>query len=112
MDWTVNDMGKYVWKSGDREEPLRLVSANDLNLVLNEWERVGDFNLLVRAVRAMIERVPTIDAVPVVRCKDCKFYNTIDWDGNVLCGCNLKSGMVDITPDGFCSYGERRDGDG
>lgn len=47
-------------------------------------------------------------SVPVIRCRDCKYYNTVDWDGNVLCGCNLKSGMVDIYPDGFCSYGEKR----
>ena len=58
----------------------------------------------------MIKTAPTVDAVPVVRCRDCKHYATADFDGNILCGCTLHSAMVDITPDSFCSYGERKEG--
>lgn len=57
---------------------------------------------------AMAERFPTVDAVEVVRCRDCKHmilqsnmrYCTV-WHG--------PNGMGD---DGFCNYGERKDGDG
>ena len=58
----------------------------------------------------MLSEAPTVDAVPVVRCRDCKHYATADFDGNILCGCTLHSAMVDITPDSFCSYGERKEG--
>ena len=58
----------------------------------------------------MIKTAPTVDAVPVVRCRECKHYGTADFDGNILCGCTLHSAMVDITPDSFCSYGERKEG--
>ena len=57
-----------------------------------------------------ISNSPTINAVPVVRCRECKHYGTADFDGNILCGCTLHSAMVDITPDSFCSYGERKEG--
>lgn len=44
-----------------------------------------------------IDNAPTIDAVPVVRCKDC-----IGWINHVC------SNTTDITNfDDFCSYGER-----
>ena len=39
------------------------------------------------------------DVVPVVRCKDCKTYKT-----DYMCFFRK--------PDDFCSYGERKDGDG
>ena len=50
----------------------------------------------------MIRKRPTIDAVPVVRCRDCKYHNkppcpmrlSFNWNGD----------------NDFCSYGERKGG--
>lgn len=58
--------------------------------------------------------LPTVDAVPAVRCKDCKWFadnNDGDWFG-----CWLFQTIQIIPedtpkPDDFCSYGERRDYD-
>jgi hypothetical protein len=58
-----------------------------------------------RMYRGKVENAPTVDAVEVVRCKDCKH---LGFKG--LCDgvCNRK--MVGIVnPDDFCSYGERKD---
>ena len=52
----------------------------------------------------------TEDCVKVVRCKECKHFDTADFDGDKLYGCTLESAMTDITPDSFCSYGERKEG--
>ena len=56
--------------------------------------------------------IPTVDAVEVVRCKDCKHYDNSEG----ICWCHLNSkffpGGVDwhgFPEDGFCSYGERKD---
>ena len=46
-----------------------------------------------------IKNAPTIDAVPVVRCKDCKYFKTR------LCE------NEDSHDDWFCADGERKDGD-
>ena len=55
-----------------------------------------------------IDKAPTIDAVPVVRCKDCKWlYDEMD----DYC-CRSHRGLVRICENSFCSYGERKDGDG
>ena len=46
-----------------------------------------------------IKNAPTIDAVPVVRCKDCKYFKTR------LCE------NEDNHDDWFCADGERKGGD-
>lgn len=46
----------------------------------------------------VIRQMPTVDAVPVVRCRDCRKFKTY--------GCR----MVASGYDDFCSYGERKDG--
>jgi len=48
---------------------------------------------------------PTIEAEPVVRCRDCKHYHDFDTHFD----CNHVCGMDDVRPDDFCSYGERRE---
>lgn len=58
----------------------------------------------------LIEKAPTIDAVPVVRCKDCKFG---DWDSepnDAMVCMRTKDGFWRSGND-FCSFGERKDGD-
>ena len=59
----------------------------------------------------VINEVPAVDVVPVVRCKDCKHYDNSEG----ICWCKINSkffpGGVDwhgFPEDGFCSYGERR----
>lgn len=62
-----------------------------------------------------IRRAPTVGAVEVVRCKDCKWYK----EGRILKGkkfCfRLKHPQEDrrigynFSPDDFCSYGERKE---
>lgn len=49
----------------------------------------------------MKERLPIMDAVEVVRCKDCRYWS----DGF----CSLR--MDSVRQKDFCSYGEREGGD-
>ena len=62
-----------------------------------------------------IADAPTIDAVPVVRCKDCKYHY---WEqepchGKTVHYCKLPHMRgVEIFKEFFCYYGKRKDGDG
>ena len=47
---------------------------------------------------------PTVDAVPVVRCKDCKHNSLKRMSGNTYC--DLGMGLFQLYD--FCSLGERR----
>ena len=61
--------------------------------------------LLANGVTVQSERM--VDAVPVVRCKDCKWlYDEMD-----DYYCRSYGGLVRICENSFCSYGERKDGD-
>lgn len=51
-----------------------------------------------------LKNAPTVYAVEVVRCKDCKQYDCIDYDYG-LC---RKSKFL-MKNDDFCSLGERKD---
>lgn len=58
---------------------------------------------------------PLPDAVPIVRCRDCKHYRT--YMGRDMCARNAELlggrevGLCATGKDDFCSYGERRVGD-
>ena len=54
----------------------------------------------------MIKTAPTVDAVPVVRCRECK--HMIPQSHTRYCTVwNAVNGMGD---DGFCNYGKRKEG--
>jgi len=59
-----------------------------------------------------VDAMPTVDAVPVIRCKDCKHYQFAD---NRAFGFPVKrcewTGFEDVDDEDFCSRGERKDGD-
>lgn len=66
------------------------------------------------AIDDVIEYAPTIDAVEVVRCKDCRWYKkwkTIGRDDG-YCGYArmTRDGLqyINTNDNNFCSYGERK----
>lgn len=64
----------------------------------------------VKLTRRIINNSPTIDAVPVVRCEECKHCGGITF-GNVCRRWSAPlAGMKNCTrADDFCSYGERKE---
>lgn len=58
---------------------------------------------------SLLGSAPTIDAVPVVRCADCIYWEEIECSGYGAC-----NRAMDIQPHGtvYCAFGERKDGDG
>ena len=73
----------------------RYIDADEIKIPKMET-RLDDTKM-----RCAIANTPTIDAVSVVRCKDCKHkhpYNNV-W----LC----RFGLMMPGNDGYCSYGEK-----
>ena len=90
---------------------MRLIESDELWERLNyePWENNADRDEIALPI---VNAAPTVDAVPVVRCKDCKWF--ADNNGGEWYGCKMFH-VVRITPedapkpDDFCSYGERRE---
>ena len=57
--------------------------------------------MLLTFLRNMVELQPTVDAVPVIRCKDCKWY---EFDKQHRCGYVGCTGY--IKEDDYCSKAE------
>lgn len=81
----------------------RLIDADALEAKLEEQRKLyidmdmkGAEHLLVHDVLHHVWEAPTIDAVQVIRCKDCFLYGE----------CQAAKFYGD---DGYCSVGERKD---
>ena len=73
-------------------------------------------------IQRIIADTPTIDAVPVVRCRECKYWGDEDGklqdsDGVLFARCKVHNYLIDgrhtgwcPTENDFCSYGERKEG--
>lgn len=87
---------------------MRLIDKDRLISILNAKADMacGDPKTYFLHVAKMVELLPDVDAVEVVRCKDC---NWNDGDGYCL---NPKCGKswygCPVKDNHFCSYGERK----
>ena len=101
---------------------MRLIDVDALEKEAAEWfqdianvEKInGHFNRLERmflsvecTIMHVIRSLPTIDAVPVVRCGECALRECEGRNGTIVCGKDGNSHK----PDWFCADGERRSED-
>ena len=94
---------------------MRLIDADIADVVIiydkgNELMQVSAVREYTKRQKAFLDKFPTIDAVPVVRCRECKHYKTgvclkIYYDGLAS-----RYAWQERKPDDFCSYGERKEG--
>lgn len=95
----------------------RLIDADAFkkSVLTDFWEHYTqchdtDQTSLMDMVMDNLDEQPTIDAVPVVRCRDCvKISPSVTEIKNAVW---CRTFRAYIPCDGFCSYGERKDGDG
>ena len=73
--------------------------------------QLGVDAILIDGMIDVLKRQPKADAVQVIRCKDCKYGKVDNADFHDQYLCNI-SGSDWNCGNHFCSYGERKDGDG
>lgn len=83
---------------------MRLIDADALVEKAYIMQEPNGFIHSVVTERQIIA-VPTIDAVPVVRCKDCKHMAVV---GVGVRWCRAWEHINAMGDDGFCCFGERR----
>lgn len=99
-------MAKYITK----EAAIEAFEWGDAD-VIEDYGDGCDFGFSRGAIKSGINSIPAADVAPVVRCKDCK-YSCKDGTGRTCEGYwyELSEFAVPVEDDGFCSYGERKDG--
>ena len=80
---------------------MRLIDADKAYKVLTDYYH-HKTEIQHKALKEAIERVPTVDAVEVVRCKNCRWFENDGYHTN----CKLMRFCVE--DDDYCSRGERR----
>ena len=78
----------------------RLIDANALISYMDECSKESRFRVYYGYATSFIDDAPTVDAVEVVRCKDCKHRYSDSW-------CEY----VDDDDNFYCARGERKEGD-
>lgn len=94
---------------------MRLIDASRAIFRIEEIPILTDKNqsfyegcrYMQKRVLRILHTSKTIDAVPVVRCKDC--WSAIEIDGFMGGVLYCKFWGHDIDEECFCSYGERKD---
>ena len=85
----------------------RLIDANALKSYMDECSKETRFRVYYGYATSFIDAAPTVDAVPVVRCREC---NHCDPE-NYHCDHPMSTAApLRRKPDDFCSYGERKEG--
>ena len=97
-------------ENGRLVNDMRLIDADEL-LKENFTETFVD-PLDQPVFEWIIEQTPTVDAVPVVRCAECKYkedcFSQIGhWSRDYI----LEQNNYEYHKLDFCSYGERKDGE-
>ena len=100
---TAKSMRKGACLLNDAEKGKTMDDLISRKALIAEYDRVhiGPPG----GARKLMEDAPAVDAVEVVRCKDCVFYTNRRSDGVGMCFAHT----VWFTDDNFCSYGERKD---
>lgn len=102
-------------RKGVRTMPNDLISRSALLPAIESYfEPINPdhpMTLTIEQIREVLNLLPAVDAVEVVRCEDCKyftdkgvctFYSVFKNDGSYLL-------MQLMDDDDFCSYGERKE---
>ena len=94
---------------------MRLIDADRLSEAIHENVSAlyEDAVCAKEDCLAEIEAAQTVDAVPVVRCRECKNYVIVDeFEGGkrYMCLVNHFSYLDNDGDNQFCSYGERKEG--
>lgn len=82
---------------------MRLIDADSIQLKGIPMDMGG--LVYIEDILLKIEELPTVDAVPVVRCGECKWFYESD---TIIC-CEKHKGLALARKDDYCSYGERKD---
>lgn len=82
----------------------RLIDANEIEELFYKQVERGATDLMDGFDDAL-QDAQTVDAVEVVRCKDCKHMEVTP---DCLRWCHVWNGINGMGDDGFCNYGERR----
>lgn len=97
-------MGRYIDAEELIEEVEGIIDSNEKNLKVSP--RTKEIYLLgMKHTLDFVKVTPPIDAVEVVRCKDCRYFRPSEITNANFCEWHND---LEIQANDFCNYGERK----
>lgn len=92
----------------DADKTIGHIKTRLLETALNNCTAVCDVSYIYQdcadnCIETWVDSMPTVDAVEVVRCKDCRWFENDGYHTN----CQIMRFCVEA--DDYCSKGERRE---
>lgn len=97
---------------------MRLIDADALKTVLQRDQRYNvksfdkrydNVGFSYDQVMFTIDKQPTIDAEPVIRCKNCKYSKRYEIGGYYRHECIRTTGSMSVDEDDYCSRAVRKE---
>lgn len=95
----ISDGQKTVSVHGQKGKTMRLIDAHDVIAKIEKMETVDVVDVVESIIMSQ-----TVDAVPVIRCKDCKHWQCDDDESY----CE-ELGIFNTDMNSYCSYAKRKE---
>lgn len=88
---------------------MRLIDADELVKALadNAAKLFDTFNDILSA-NALIIASPTIEAEPIIRCKDCKYWSEPNMFDSYCRKMSITDNIIYTEPNHYCGFAERK----
>jgi hypothetical protein len=81
---------------------MRLIDADEVKETIRHRTKLAEWQKGI--IWALIDTHKTVDAVPVIRCKDCKHWQCDDYESY----CD-ELGIFSTDMNSYCSYAKRKE---
>lgn len=101
----MTDEEKEICKFITKDEVMHWMKNHfDLSHYYHPYSKLENYSIPYTEIESMVKRMPTVDAVPVIRCKDCKHWQCDD--DETYCD---ELGIFNTDMNSYCSYAKRRE---
>lgn len=94
----------------DGDALVQKLRSTYINEIFTDWDLMDkkDQNIILKLMKGykdIVYSIPAVDAVPVVRCRECEYAKNakVNKKGFLIC----PASHMEIVDDDYCSYGER-----
>lgn len=88
---------------------MRLLDADelreDVDRTLN-WNTNNEYNMY-SDIMDMIDEAPTVEAEPIIRCKDCKYWSEPNMFDSYCRKMSITDNIIYTEPNHYCGFAER-----
>lgn len=102
--WRCNMCGRMYYLENKTPEEAYLNCCSSCGAVFN----MTAYMSMRKAVERKVDNIHTVDAVPVVRCEKCRYYEKAEYDEGYKMVCRLLKRQTAYN--GFCYCGAKMDG--